>query len=101
MRSSLVHGAIAQRLLRRPRSASGADRILRYNKIRTSDRITVSIIKLVSIREFILAIYYTPAEYYQYSIIDDYGVVLETDDIFFSSEAAERDGREAINIVSS
>lgn len=61
----------------------------------------MNIIKLVSIREFILAVYYTPAEYYQYSIIDNYGTVLEADDIFWSPEAAEREGREAISIVSS
>ena len=60
----------------------------------------MSIIKLVSIGEFILAIYYTPAEYYQYSIIDEYGTVLEADDIFWSPDEAEREGREAINTVS-
>ena len=48
-----------------------------------------------------LAIYYTSSDCYQYSIIDNYGTVLETDDIFYTSEAAEREGREAINIVSS
>ena len=61
----------------------------------------MNIIKLVSIGKFILAIYYTPAEYYQYSIIDNYGTVLEANDIFWTSDEAEREGREAINIVSS
>ncbi len=60
----------------------------------------MSIIKLIGINKFTLAVYYTSSDCYQYSIIDDYGVVLEPDDIFFSSEAAEREGREAINIVS-
>ena len=61
----------------------------------------MSIIKILSIRKFTLAIYYTSSDCYQYSIIDNYGTVLETDDIFYTSEAAEREGREAINIVSS
>ena len=61
----------------------------------------MSIIKLVSINQYILAIYYTSADCYKYSIIDEYGVVLEPDDIFYTSEGAEREGREAINTVSS
>ncbi len=61
----------------------------------------MSIIKIVSIDQYILAVYYTSYDCYKYSIIDDYGVVYEPDDIFYSSEAAEREGREAINTVSS
>ncbi len=60
----------------------------------------MKIIKILSIGKFILAVYYTKSDCYQYSIIDDYGTVLEPDDIFYTSEAAEREGREAINIVS-
>ena len=77
----------------------------------------MSIIKLVSINQYILAVYYTSAECYKYSIIDDYGTVYEPDDIFYSWEAAIAlgnppfpkemsklsrawEGREAINIVS-
>ena len=59
----------------------------------------MSIIKLLSIREFILAIYYTSSEYYQYSIIDDYGTVFETFDIFWTSDAAEQEAREIIGLV--
>ncbi len=59
------------------------------------------IIKLVSIGKFILAIYYTSSDCYKYSIIDDYGTVLEHYSICYTSEAAERKGREAINVVSS
>ncbi len=61
----------------------------------------MNIIKILSIGKFILAVYYTKSDCYKYSIIDEYGTVLETDDIFYTSEAAEREGREAINIVSS
>ena len=60
----------------------------------------MSIIKLINIDRYTLAVYYTSYDCYKYSIIDEYGVVLEPDDIFYTSEAAERDGREAINTVS-
>ncbi|MEO1341406.1 MAG: hypothetical protein AAFV28_09760, partial [Cyanobacteria bacterium J06635_13] len=46
------------------------------------------------------AVYYTSYDCYKYGIIDDYGVVYEPDDIFYAWEAAEREGREAINAVS-
>ena len=36
----------------------------------------------------------------QYAIIDDYGTVYEPDDIFYTPESGEREGREAINTVS-
>ncbi len=60
----------------------------------------MSIIKLISINQYNLAVYYTSADCYKYSIIDEYGTVLEPDSIFYTSEAAEREGREAINAVS-
>ena len=61
----------------------------------------MNIIKILSIGKFILAIYYTKSKCYRYSIIDDYGIVLEHHSICYTAEAAEREGREAINIVSS
>ena len=61
----------------------------------------MSIIKLVTIDRYTLAVFYTSYDCYKYSIIDDYGIVYEPDDIFYTSEAAEREGREAINAVSS
>ena len=60
----------------------------------------MSIIQVISINQYTLAIYYTSADCYKYYIIDDYGTVYEPDDIFYSSEAAEREGREVINTVS-
>ena len=59
----------------------------------------MSIIKILNIGKFTLAVYYTSSEYYQYSIIDDYGTVLEANDIFWTSDEAEQEGREAINLV--
>jgi len=61
----------------------------------------MSIIKLVSINQYILAVYYTSYDCYKFSIIDEYGIVLlEPDEIFYTALAAEREGREAINTVS-
>lgn len=60
----------------------------------------MSIIKLFSINKYILAVYYTSAECFKYSIIDDYGTAVESGDIFYSVEAAEHEGRDAINLVS-
>lgn len=62
---------------------------------------SMSIIKLIGINQYTLAVYYTSSHCYKYAIIDDYGTVYEPDDIFYCSEAAEREGREAINTVSS
>lgn len=60
----------------------------------------MKIISVFSINRYTLAVYYTSYDCYKYSIIDDYGMVYELDDIFYTSEAAEREGREAINAVS-
>ena len=74
----------------------------------------MSIIKIISINQYILTVFYmrsgipqghnvlkdTSADCYKYSIIDDYGTVYEPDDLFYSWEAAEQEGREAINTVS-
>ena len=59
----------------------------------------MNLIKLVSIGEFILAVYHTSAEYYQFSIIDDYGTVYEPDDIFWSFNDAEEEARATIELV--
>ena len=62
--------------------------------------LVMSIIKIIGIKQYTLAVYYTSADCYKYSIIDDYGAAYEPDDIFYTSEAAEREGRKAINTVS-
>ena len=51
---------------------------------------TMSIIKILSIGKFTLAVFYTSSDCYQYSIIDEGGVVLESDDIFWTPDAAEQ-----------
>ncbi|MEO1691974.1 MAG: hypothetical protein AAFR63_10660 [Cyanobacteria bacterium J06631_6] len=61
---------------------------------------TMRIINVLSINRYILAVYYTAYDCYKYSVIDDYGTVYEPDDIFYTPDAAEYEGREAINTVS-
>ena len=61
----------------------------------------MNIIKIIIINRYTLAIFYTSSDCYQYSIIDEDEVVYEPEDIFYTSEAAELEGREAINAVSS
>lgn len=60
----------------------------------------MKIINVFGINQYILAVYYTSYDCYKYSVIDDYGTVYEPDDIFYTPDAAEREGREAINTVS-
>lgn len=51
---------------------------------------------MMAIEGCILAIYYSPAKCYQFSIIDDFNCVYDYSDIFYSLEAAEIKGREAV-----
>ena len=60
---------------------------------------SMSIKTILCINKFILAVYYTNAKCFQYSIIDEYGTVFNTDDIFYTSEAAESDGRKVIHFA--
>ena len=48
----------------------------------------MKIIKTISIYQYILSVYYTSSNGYQYSIIDDYGVAHKPDEIYYSAEAA-------------
>ena len=52
------------------------------------------------IGKFTLAILYTSSDFYQNLIIDDYGIVLKPDDLFWTPDAAEQEGRESISLVS-
>jgi hypothetical protein len=52
----------------------------------------MSIIKIITIKQYILAVYYTSSYCYKYAIIDDYGTVYEPDDIFYSPHIS-RTGR--------
>ena len=45
----------------------------------------MSIIKIIGINQYTIAIYYTSAECYKYAIIDDDGTVYEPDEIFYTA----------------
>lgn len=55
--------------------------------------------KAISINGFALFIYYHPADYYQYAIVSRQGKLWLPEDIFFSPDWAERDGRQWISVV--
>lgn len=55
--------------------------------------------KAISIDGFILFILYSPAEYWQYAIVSRNGKLWQPEDIFFSPDWAERDGRQWIRVV--
>lgn len=55
--------------------------------------------KAISINGFALFIYYHPAEYWQLAIFCRHGKLWLPEDIFFSPDWAERDGRQWIGIV--
>jgi predicted Fe-Mo cluster-binding NifX family protein len=56
--------------------------------------------EVININGYTLMVYYTPGRCYQFSIIDVDGMVYDFDDIFYTAEAAEREGRAAIRVVS-
>ena len=55
---------------------------------------------IVAIEGLVLAVYYSPRHCYQFSIIDEFNMVYEFDDVFYSAEAAETEGRAAIKTAS-
>ena len=55
---------------------------------------------VVAIDGFVLAVYYSPRRCYQFSIIDEFNVAYEFDEIFYTVEAAESAGRAAIKTTS-
>ena len=67
-----------------------SERVILSNQTTIKDQLAramiVSIIKIIVIKKYTLAIYYTSADCYKYAIIDDYGTVYEPDDIFYTSE---------------
>ena len=69
---------------------SNCDRDHLFNQTTIRDRkayaLVMSIIKIIGIKQFTLAVYYTSSDCYKYSIIDDYGTVLEPDSIFYTSD---------------
>ena len=54
--------------------------------------------KIIGIEELILWVYYTPGKCWQYAISGKHGS-LESEGIYYTAEAAERKGREQIQIL--
>lgn len=55
---------------------------------------------IVAIDSLILAVYYSPWCCHQFLIVDEFNVVYEFDDIFYSAEAAKTEDRAAIRTAS-
>lgn len=51
---------------------------------------------IVAIDGFVLAVYYSPRHCYQFSIVDEFNMVYEFDEIFYTAEAALTEGKKAI-----
>lgn len=51
---------------------------------------------LVVIEGIVLAVYHSTAKSYQFAIIDEFCSVFDDSGIFYTSEAAERKGREMV-----
>ena len=51
---------------------------------------------MIAIEGCILAVYYSSSKCYQFAIIDGLGEILKLDEIFYTKEAAEKSGREAV-----
>ena len=55
---------------------------------------------IIAIGECVLIVYHSHRLCYQFSIIDEFACAYDLPDIFYSTEAAEAEGREAIKLLS-
>ena len=55
---------------------------------------------IIAIGDRILIVHHSPRRCYQFSIIDELGYAYDFPDIFYSAKAAEKEGREAIKLLS-
>ena len=60
----------------------------------------IKIESVVAIDGLILLVYYSQAKCYQFSIVDEFNCVYDYPEIFYSSEAAETKGKEAVRELS-
>ena len=60
----------------------------------------IKIESVVAIDGFVLTVYYSAGKCYQFSIIDEFNVAYELDEIFYTVEAAKSAGRAAIKTTS-
>jgi hypothetical protein len=54
---------------------------------------------LIAIENWILMVYYSPRHCYQFSILDEIGIVYQLDEIFYTAEAALIEGKTAITAM--
>ena len=55
--------------------------------------------RVISIKSYILAVYYCPDDFYRLCIISNYGTVFDLEDIFYCSELALKQGRAIIRTI--
>ena len=55
--------------------------------------------KLINIEGYYLAVFYTKGSCWEYSILLPHGKIIAPTEIYYTSQAAERVGREVINKV--
>ena len=60
----------------------------------------MKILQLVSLKQYILLVFYTDNSCYQFSLIDPHGYVYSPRDIFDTSLRAEKEGRLALHLAS-
>ena len=60
----------------------------------------MKVLQLVSMKQYILVVFYTDNSRYQFSLIDPYGYVYSPRDTFDTSLRAEAEGRLALHLAS-
>ena len=55
---------------------------------------------VIAIADCILVVYYSPRRCYQFSIIDEFGCAYDFPEIFYSLDLAEKEGKDAIKLLS-
>ena len=60
----------------------------------------MQVFQLISLKQYILLVFYTPSSSYQFSIISPNGFVYQPKDIFDTYQRAETEGRLAIQLTS-
>jgi hypothetical protein len=55
---------------------------------------------IVAIDEYLLMVYYSPRRCYQFSVVDEIGIVHNFEEIYYTIAAAKNEGRAAIRDMS-
>ena len=68
------------------------------NRIKEMDKLRIE--SVTAIADCILIIYYSPRRCYQFSIIDEFGCAYDFPEIYYSLDSAEKEGKDAIKLLS-